>query len=206
MSCHVDQDLYAAALKTWLDRERTWRKSYSQARTCLAQRNTIGRAHYLSAAAWFESIPRFYVPRTARIDRVAIKSAAAAASQALNGAGHDVSETRLTGLMGPINEPSLNSLVGHAITYARDRFSLNAVPESVRDVLPGLVKIRARYAHGDIPEADFSPREIYCRTVLLELLAGYLTLSALPWDFARLQQAQGHHLRDAWMELFWVNG
>ncbi len=188
------QAAYIDALQKWFERRNAWKNSYNYFLQCLLLENSIGREHYLAALAWFESIPTFYLKNQEAIGKSAIRMAAQCAADKFAEMKFDVPKDRICNLLAPLNSPSLGARLRAATDHIKRRFGIAESFFLEDDTVKNIAKIRGQYAHGDIPEASFSSRQIYKCLLTVEAISYFLTLSEMPCDMQHIQDAHFHPL------------
>jgi hypothetical protein len=198
----IDGVGYERSLRAWMQRRGEWAQSYYLGSESLLRQNVISRHRYLDAVGWFESIPPFYQKTTPSMSREIICDVASAACEIFRTKGENVSESRLRDLLAPLYVQSLAMRLRAALAHLRTRFGRMVLPPGTETLISKITGLRGRLAHGENPLSSYEARDMHELILLVEAICGFLTLSELPWDLARLDRAQGHPMQRARVILF----
>lgn len=200
LSANYHRPAYEAALRAWLVRRDDWQKATNFALDALTMGERLDRVRFLNATGWFEAIPPDYMAAAGDISSDALNGAAKSASVVLAEHGHAGLESRVRGLIGNLNNPSLAIRLEAAVKALRVRFGQAILPSSAEEICRLVPSIRGSYAHGDDPLLGRNAGSVLVATVLIETICYLLTISGLGFSLD-LQLGTDHKLTDSILRL-----
>lgn len=202
ISPQLDAVGYENSIAIWLDRRNEWLQSYRLGTESIGRQHEVTRHRFLDAIGWFESISDFYLPPADQIPKATVGKAARAAAKVFLAGGHEIDESRLRGLLSPINVLSLSMRLRAAISHIRQRFGTDALPPDSEELAGIIASIRGAFAHGENAFEGALGGRIYEASLTVENICKFLTLSAMPLDLHRISSAHHNPIIDARQQLF----